>query len=306
MEYQKFKEMLKARMQDLMGDAIEVGYETYTKNNQTEIEAMTFKEKEPQAKTIISPAIHLQDLYELYKKNGDGETFTQCLHQIQTLYLNQEPKSVEGIDDDWEEIRRNINLTLMHEEWNQKWLEEKQVPYSRFLDFAITLRRTVEVSPRGIGTIAVTKELMECWDVTEEALWEAAWNNLYQEKFLIDDLDKIVKSEVREEDFNIDTLDFEKIPPMYIISNQEREYGARAILRMDILHKISRKLDCNLYILPSSTHEIILVPDDAGIDVERMRESVRSINESMVPKHERLSDEVYYFGRDKGILEIVK
>ena len=68
MEYQEFKVMIQKRMQEIMGDAIEVGFETYLKNNHTEIEAMTLKKKGLQPKVMLSPAIHLQDLYILYKK----------------------------------------------------------------------------------------------------------------------------------------------------------------------------------------------------------------------------------------------
>lgn len=306
MNYQEFKKMLKDRMQDLMGDAIEVGYETYTKNNQTEIEAMTFKEKKPQAKIIISPAIHLQDLYELYKKNGDDETFMQCLRQIQTLYLNREPKSLERMDDDWEEIRRNINLTLMHEEWNQKWLEEKQVPYSRFLDFAVILRRSLEIPAHNAATMVVTRDLMNHWNVPEDKLWETAWNNLEEEKFYIQDLNTVLGCEIQEAEQEINTLDFSSMPSLYIMSNKERYYGARAILRTDLLQDFAEKADCNLYILPTSTHEIMLLPDHGEFKAEKLRADVRKINTAYLEADDQLSDEIYYFKKDSGNVEIAK
>ena len=63
MNYQEFKNMLKDRMQKIMGDTIQVGFETYTKNNQTPIESLMFQEKDSSAATVITPAIHMQDLY---------------------------------------------------------------------------------------------------------------------------------------------------------------------------------------------------------------------------------------------------
>ena len=301
MTFEEFKAMLKGRMQEYMGDGIEVRYETYTKNNQTEIEAMTFRERNPQEKTMLSPAIHLQDLYEFYKENDKTKEFDDCLHQIKLLYLNQEPKSFACIDCNWEEMQGSIFLSLVHEDWNQKWLAEQEIPYSKFLDFAIILRKTLNVFSHGAGTMVITKELMDYMSVSEDLFWEAAWNNLYQENFYIFEGAKLVSTESIEADMHID---LSHLPPMYIISNQDREYGSRAILRTDLLQKFSRELNCNLYILPSSIHEIILVADIGGFDVQKMRENVSSINASLVPEHERLSDEVYYFRKDRGTVEI--
>lgn len=306
MNYQEFKTMLKDRMQEIMGDSIEVTYETYTKNNQTKIEAMIFKEKEPQARTLLSPSIHLQDLYELYEENGESKEFDDCLHQIKVLYQNQESKNFECFDGDWEEIRNSICLSLVNEAWNRKWLEEEQISYCKFLDFAIILRRTLDVSSRGVGTMVITKEFMDYMDVSEEVFWDTAWSNFYQEKFCMYDMNDVVRLEAGKSGKSINTSDLKRMPPMYIISNQEREHGARAILRTDLLQKFSRELDCNLYILPSSVHEIILMPDTGIIDVQKMREDVKSINETVVPEYEWLSNEVYYFRKDRGTVEIAE
>ena len=66
MNYQEFKNILKDRMQKIMGDTIQVEFETYIKNNQTKIESLIFKERDSSGAMMISPAVHMQDLYNLY------------------------------------------------------------------------------------------------------------------------------------------------------------------------------------------------------------------------------------------------
>lgn len=148
MNYQEFKTMLKDRMQEIMGDSIEVTYETYTKNSQTKIEAMIFKEKEPQAGTLLSPSIHLQDLYELYEENGDSKEFDDCLHQIKVLYQNQEPKNLKRMD-----IYR-IVANLSEETLSVVDLETKRRTWVKYIDcyekiFNIDIHDTISI-PDGI------------------------------------------------------------------------------------------------------------------------------------------------------------
>lgn len=306
MEYQEFKVMIQKRMQEIMGDAIEVGFETYLKNNHTEIEVMTLKKKGLQTKVMLSPAIHLQDLYILYKKEGDSEKFHACLVEIKKLYMEQESKGLDFIDRDWDSIKGSICMNLLYEDWNKEWLEEEEVSHCKFLNFVIVLRSIVDISSQGIGSMVVTKELMSYWQITEEELWAAAWENLYQERFYIQSMNDVIKSEIREHEMDIDYKEMDSMLPLYVLSNQKRAYGARAILRTDLLQAFAMGAGRNLYILPSSVHELILIPDNGNYSVDDMRETVRTINETQVPEQDRLSDTIYYFQKDSGTIEIAE
>ena len=105
MEYQKFKIMIQERLQAMMGESVEIKIESYYKNNQTRVESLILKEKNPASKIVFSPAIHLQDLYRLYILHSDGEELADCLHQIQKLYEKQEPKSIKHFPEDWNEVK---------------------------------------------------------------------------------------------------------------------------------------------------------------------------------------------------------
>ena len=203
-------------MQEIMGDAIEVGFETYLKNNHTEIEAMTLKKKGLQTKVMLSPAIHLQDLYILYKKEGDSEKFHACLVEIKKLYMEQESKGLDFIDRDWDSIKGSICMNLLYEDWNKEWLEEEEVSHCKFLNFVIVLRSIVDISSQGIGSMVVTKELMSYWQITEEELWAAAWNNLYQERFYIQNMNEVIKSEIKEHEMDINYKEMDSILPYFI------------------------------------------------------------------------------------------
>ena len=49
----------------------------------------------------------------------------------------------------------------------------------------------------------------------------------------------------------------------------------------------------DLYILPSSVHELILVPAYEYIDVYQLYEMVKEVNDTQVAPEERLTDRAY-------------
>lgn len=267
---------------------------------------MTFKERNPRFKEIVSPLINMRDLYEVYRQDGDGEELEECLHLIKELYERQEPKSLNGLTVNWGEIKGKIFPVLLHKEWNEDWLREEKIPYKSYLDFAIILRRISETVSQGIGSLVVTSELIDYWGIEEKKLWDAAWENLKQEKFYIQDLNGIVRFEAQANGKDIRELDFTNVPSMYVMTNKERYYGARAILRTDLLQEFAETVDCNLFILPASTHDIILVPDCGNLKTEKLRQDVREINVRCVAEQERLSDEVYYFRKGGNAVEMAK
>lgn len=72
-------------------------------------------------------------------------------------------------------------------------------------------------------------------------------------------------------------------------------YGASAILYPKMPKRLYEKLGCSYYLLPSSIHEFLVVPADAGIYSENLRNIVCEVNETQIEEEEVLADSVYYF-----------
>ena len=85
--------------------------------------------------------------------------------------------------------------------------------------------------------------------------------------------------------------------------NKYQNRGAVGMLRTDLLEKFAEKGGGDHYILPSSIHEVLLLKDDE-IPVDELRRMVRSVNRGVVDEMDRLSDEVYYYRRGRGKVEI--
>ena len=70
-------------------------------------------------------------------------------------------------------------------------------------------------------------------------------------------------------------------------------HGASVILQPEVLIAIEELLGKDFYIIPSSIHEVLVIPDDGDVGMKAALDGmVKEINEIEVPPDERLSDQV--------------
>jgi hypothetical protein len=86
---------------------------------------------------------------------------------------------------------------------------------------------------------------------------------------------------------------------MYVLTNEQRLNGATCILYDNVIRNFAKVQDCNIFILPSSVHEVMLVPENAETEPEFLSELVLEANQSAVGLIDLLSDNVYYYDRER-------
>ena len=82
---------------------------------------------------------------------------------------------------------------------------------------------------------------------------------------------------------------------MYVLGNERKLFGAAAMFYDGVLEEFSDKIKKSFFILPSSVHEVILLPDDGIRKAEDLWEMVCEINATQVEPEEVLTNAVYYF-----------
>lgn len=90
-------------------------------------------------------------------------------------------------------------------------------------------------------------------------------------------------------------------PPFIIASTPNKIKGAGIGLAD---HSVLRKMGGDVYILPSSIHEVLYMKDN-GVNPEELKKMVREVNETQVAPTDRLSDNVYIYKVDTDTIEMV-
>ena len=94
--------------------------------------------------------------------------------------------------------------------------------------------------------------------------------------------------------------------PLYVLTNRERMFGASAMLYSEKIKELADELHLDLLILPSSLHELLLLPDDGTQENDFYRQMVRTVNETQVDPEEILSFSLYRYSRERDRIEEIE
>lgn len=287
--YKEFKEVLKALVQVELGDDVEVYFSTIEKNNGQMKEGITFSER---GKNCV-PIVHLKELYDVYLQNEDIQN---CVDLVLEIAKSREQVEVQTLIGTWEEKQSQISMRLINREKNQELLQT--LPHRDFLDLSVVFHMTLQSSGNGTATLLINNQLLKYWGIDEIKLWETAIQNLNNEKFTVQDIGEIIARVLDEKEYESKCVGLQ-----YVITNKSNFYGAVSMLRTDLLMELAEKIRMNFFVLPSSVNEIICVPDIESMKKEFLQKMVREVNKTQVKENEILSDSLYYFDREKGLVE---
>lgn len=138
------------------------------------------------------------------------------------------------------------------------------------------------------ASFKLTYGLLETLKISQEEAWKAAEIITFAKTEIVsmsEKLSELMGQEIEE---------MEGVQVQYIVTNTINFRGASAILDREALKKLSQKLDVSKFIvLPSSIHEMIVIPDDGKNDIEELNRMVREVNQTQVDMEERLANQAY-------------
>ncbi len=319
MNFDEFVAAVKEQLKLNFGEETEININSVRKNNGVVLTGIVIMEKD----SHIAPTIYMEGLYHAYKH---GMQLQQVCDEIMEINQNSKVSCDEELTfyHDFEQVKKKIYYKLVNAQKNESLLED--VPFIRFLDLAILFCCDCSGPQFGNAAILIKNEHLKMWNVTVKELYrEAIVNTPVQNPFEIKTMQEIIKelfeadirkemqenhisfSESWVEEMAMHMLEEESAAdctPMYVLTNTHRTHGAACILYADVLKDFAQALNDNLYILPSSIHEIIMVPASLAGKASQLREMVVEINATQVQEEEVLSDSVYFFDRFTGKVEI--
>lgn len=247
----------------------------------------------------ISPTIYVNDMYEEYERTEDLQGI---LTKTAEMFEKAMKHSADiNTDISSEDTKEKIVFQLINTEQNKELL--KTVPNREFQDLSIVYRIVMAVDGNGIQSALVNERLMENMKLTEDELFKLAaentkrifpptvrsMNEVIRDIFMADGMPEEI-AEMMMEEMPADQ-------GMWVISNEKGINGATSMLYENGLNELAEKLDSDLYILPSSLHEVIAVSANMG-DPEELAKMVAEINMEDVKLEERLSNQVYHYDKD--------
>ena len=141
-------------------------------------------------------------------------------------------------------------------------------------------------------------------DVIKDILVSDIENTIYENDLRYDENCKFPSPEVVAEGLLKEVREAEDAVEMYVLTNKQKMNGASCILYEHILNDFANQKNKDIYILPSSVHEVILVPVAEDIDRTELSRMVRDVNRNELEEGDVLSDRVYYYDRVRDEIQI--
>lgn len=211
-----------------------------------------------------------------------------------------------------ENAKERIVLQLINTEKNKDLL--KDLPHKNFLDLSIIFVLVEYNNNKDmVGSIKITYNLAEKLRLDVEQLFQLAvvnTKNLFPFKVMTTYelfLETCMKQGISRELAEVMLYEPDEVQnAIWVLTNRQKFNGGVVLLYEEEIQKLSRKLESDLYLLPSSQHEIIAVPTEIVGNTECLMHMVKSTNEEVVGEKDFLSDSLYHYNRNSRTISLVR
>ncbi len=327
MTFEQFIEKAACTLEQHYGEKYQIRIVEVKKNNGLRLHGLSiFLQDSPNK---VSPTIYLDEYYSRYMS---GISLSETMQDIIRTYEAHTVKDDISMEFflDYEKVRDRVVYKLINYEMNKELLQE--IPYIPFLDLAVIFYYYMENEVFGTASILIYHTHMKKWDISMERLTaDAEYNTPRVLGYRLANMEDIVRELLRKElekkfskknrcrqgdgEKEIPTdevmdklmecyLEGQDESPMYVLTNRNSQNGAACIRYPNVLKECADRLGSDLYILPSSIHEVILIKDYGIDDADVLRNMVKDVNRTQLAPEEVLSDQVYYYSRKRGRVEL--
>lgn len=313
MDYKNFLRVVEKQIKQRMTEGMTASLYKEGKNNGTKRVGIAIKEPE----AMSSPIIYLEEFYQNY---CNGQPIIQIVDEILDLYNdNKSGKELLLNPNDiltYENVKSRIMIKLINTERNGSYLEN--APHKSFMDMSLIFYVACRITENEIASMGITNAHKNIWNVTTEVLWKDAVRNapiffpaeLHTMESELSRLIEVIgcSPEISCQNWyprNLIEEHTDEKDDMYILSNSLRCYGAACIAYPGIADTIGEIVARDYYIIPSSVHEVIILPCAEGINAEDINALIQDVNKNLVSEEEILGEHCYmYSQRKKRIIEM--
>lgn len=305
-DIRSFAETVSRAVSEELGENCQVKLQEVMKNNGVILQGLVILA----GKQNLSPTIYLNGFLEAYET---GVPLVRIVERILEIYERDMPQNNVNMDffREFDKVRTGICYRVINRERNRVLLEH--IPHVDFLDLSICFFYAYRSPELGAGSILIYNSHMEMWNSSTEALMALAQENtqrifpweLQNMGELLAEQMKRGEPECGQPVFGEGELQVEEIP-MQVLSNRQRVHGAACMIYPGLLSVVAEKAKENLYILPSSIHEVLLMPESEVDDTQCVIDMIREINRTQVEPEEILSDNLYFYHYPENRVEVVR
>ena len=303
MDYENFKERFVEDLRDKLyesGAEVNISVHTVNKLNES-YEAVTVT---PEGSNI-GVNIGIDKFYEALDNGRTYEEVVDKAVEVINSGISQRPDFDINSLSDYSQMKEKLAMEVVSAETNAEMLAT--VPHQNIEDMAVVYRFVLNSDDEGRASILVTNQLLQSMGVTPEQLHADAMENAPQ----IKPVEIKGMSEVMAEMMGVEQAEMMGIFPVapedeqiYVATVPDKVHGAGVLAYQDFMEKAAERAGGDFFILPSSIHEILIVPDNGKMGLKDLEAMVKEVNATQVAPADKLTDSVYHYDSKAKIFEL--
>lgn len=236
------------------------------------------------------PTVYVNEYYQEQIEPDEIQNIAQMILELQR---NSRRLSMEHLEDvlNYEQIKERIFYRLVSREQNEKLLQK--VPHAEWEDLALVFYLRLPEEMVQHATAIIYSSYLELWEIDEAELYQTASENMRQMEAVLQ------PAEVFLGEYGLECGENQ----MYILSNAEKEFGAAVFVREEVQKACAERLKGDYYVLPSSIHELILLPAEWAGERAELDALIREVNRDCVSREDYLGSHAYRYVKDSETLE---
>ena len=285
MTYESFLDILERNICSMLSGEEQVRRIQILKNNGVKLDGFSYQIPGHREQ----PTVYVNQYYRKEMKEEELRGVAQLVLKIQRdsrLFPEEELTQVL----DYERMKDRIFFRLISKEKNEELLT--QVPWLPWLDLAIVFYLRIPEHIVQNATALIHNNHMEYWGLTLGQLYRIASGNMKKQRFMLEPMEHFLGY------YGIEAVN----SGMYVLSTEKKEYGAAVILSQEVQRKCRELLGEDYYVLPSSVHELILLPRSIASGPRELEKMVREVNAQCVSREDFLSDCIYLYSSKLGLV----
>ena len=247
----------------------------------------------------IGPNLYLDQIYPRFEA---GEDLSDLVGELLDTFLQSEKEAqpdTEIFDMSYDKIKDMLRVRVVDKESNRKYLQT--VLNIEIADSGLVFVPEIRMNKDGgFWSAVITNALADAHGYDrDDVLIQAVNNTVEQDPPSLFYLSRAV-FEYEDSSNNLLDADSPINPEPLVLTSKSRQFGAYAMLQRFVLDRIA-ELVGPFHILPSSRHELIIMPDSFNADEDHLRAMVHEANRTVVSPEDFLSNDIFAFSESDGL-----
>ena len=253
-----------------------------------------------------APILYLEPYFEMYREGMNKEELLGVIADKYYDIVRNAPNIVIP-DMSFENTKDNLRVRLVYNKTNRNYLVD-HVHCDAGCGYSLVAYADLSNRLFDGAIVNIRKDMLEPYGLDENEVIKAAMEGSIKNcparlSYIEDSLMSMMAGGEKENLLDLDRIDLSR--GVLVLTTEDNFAGAATLFYPGVKEKIAKLMDWDYFILPSSVHEVLMIPADGRFSAKELAMMVKAVNSNEVSKEDQLGNRVLFYDRENSELCVV-